>query len=88
MDSSESPAVETGQLRRRRALGSDATYRVLEVAGDHVEVEAIDVPGLEPGHRLRLLEDAVSAMDLLVTEPRTRRASPPAELPRVGPKPV
>jgi hypothetical protein len=88
MDSSESPAVEPGQLRRQRVLGSDATYRVLEVVGDHVEVEVIDVPGLEAGHRLRLLDDAVSAMDLLVTEPRPKRASPAAELPRVGPKPV
>jgi hypothetical protein len=41
---------------------------VLAVEDDHVQVEAIDVPGLSPGHPIRLTRDSFGCM--------TRMAAP------------
>jgi hypothetical protein len=57
--------VEPGQLRRKRLLRTEAIYRVLAVEGDHVTVEVVEAPGLEPGETFRFTLDAVAAMDLL-----------------------
>jgi hypothetical protein len=49
-------------LLRHRVLGELAVYRVLHARGQIVEVEAVSVPGLEPGTPLRLTAAAVRAM--------------------------
>lgn len=54
-----------GELIRNTALGSVATYRVRARFGDLVEVEVVDAPGLERGHRLRFTTDAVRTMQQL-----------------------
>jgi hypothetical protein len=54
-----------GELIRNTVLGSVATYRVCAHAGDLVDVEVVDAPGLERGQRLRLTADAVRAMEHL-----------------------
>ena len=51
-----------GTILRRRALGTEAAYRVLESVGDVVEVEVIEAPGLEPGTRVRLAARDAEAM--------------------------
>lgn len=43
-----------GDVYQQELLQSQATYRVVATEQDHVLVEAIDVPGLAAGHRLRL----------------------------------
>jgi hypothetical protein len=66
MSSSQTPAV--GDLYQRELLQSQAVYRVLAVEDDHVQVEAVDVPGLSPGHLIRLTLDSLGCM--------TRMAAP------------
>jgi hypothetical protein len=51
-----------GDVYQQELLHSQATYRVLAVEDDHVTVEAVDVPGLEHGHRLRLTVDSLGGM--------------------------
>jgi len=48
-------------LLRRRALGTEALYRVLGVSGPLVEVEVVHAPGLERGTRMRLTAGAAIA---------------------------
>lgn len=63
MSPSRRPVV--GELYKREMLHSEATYRVVAVADDHVEVEALDVPGLPEGFRMRLTPEAVETMALV-----------------------
>jgi hypothetical protein len=60
MSSSQTPAV--GDLYQRELLQSRAVYRVVAVEDDHVQVEAVDVPGLAPGHSIRLTRDSLDCM--------------------------
>jgi hypothetical protein len=57
-------AVEPGQIRRKRLLESEASYRVVAVAADLVEVEVVEAPGLKPGQRFSFTHDAVAQMEL------------------------
>jgi len=70
-------AARVGQVRRHRALGSEAVYQVTAECGDLVEVEAIRVPGLDRGTRMKFTAQAVSSMELLSEAPAgsTGRAS-------------
>jgi|1185.fasta_scaffold495439_2 hypothetical protein len=68
-------AVEPGQLRRKRLLESEATYRVVEVADEVVEVEVIDAPGLKPGQRFSFTTEVVEAMEVVAA---AETATPPA----------
>lgn len=63
-----------GQMRRKRMLGTEATYRVITVADAHVTVEVVSAPGLPAGMELRLARDAVLALDV-VEEPRHSRTA-------------
>jgi hypothetical protein len=51
-----------GSVLRQRVLGETAVYRVLGARGQIVEAEAVAVPGLRPGMRLRLTAAAATAM--------------------------
>jgi hypothetical protein len=51
-----------GDLLQRELLESRATYRVVELEDEHAVVEAVDVPGLAAGHRLRLTLASLEAM--------------------------
>lgn len=61
MPPSDRPAV--GDVYKRELLHSEATYRVVEVEDDHVEVETVAAPGLPEGYRMRLTTDALRAME-------------------------
>ena len=65
----EEPQV--GQLRRHRALGTEAVYQVTALLGDLVEVEVVRVPGLDRGTRLKFTAVAVAAMELIGEHPGT-----------------
>jgi hypothetical protein len=54
--------VATDQLRTRTLLGVEATYRVVDVSGEHALMEVVDVPGLDPGMRFRYEVGAVDGM--------------------------
>jgi hypothetical protein len=58
--SSDTP--RPGDVYQQELLQSQATYRVVAVEDGHVLVEAIDVPGLAVGHRLRLTVAGLGAM--------------------------
>lgn len=62
---SQRPAVmpESGQLVRRRMLGSDAIYRVVGTNPRGIELEVVHVPGLKAGSRYTFLPEDVAAMD-------------------------
>jgi hypothetical protein len=62
--------AEPGQILRRRALGSAALYRVLQSGGPTVLLEAIDVPGLKAGHRMRVTAAAADAMESVLESDR------------------
>lgn len=51
-----------GRILRRSALGTEATYRVVEEDGQRVLVEVISAPGLKPGFRLHLSADTANEM--------------------------
>jgi hypothetical protein len=52
---------------RHRLLGTEATYRVVELQGDGlVRVRVIQAPGLPKGFELSLSEDALLAMEPVV----------------------
>jgi hypothetical protein len=53
------------QLLRHSVLDGDTLYRVVDVAGDLVEVEVVSAPGLEPGTRLRLTQAAIASMSVV-----------------------
>ena len=57
--------ISPGSIWRRVKLGTDATYEVLAVDDEHVEVEVRQAPGLERGMRIRLRLAAVAAMQRL-----------------------
>jgi hypothetical protein len=59
--------VKPGTLLRRRALGTEALYRVLTTADNVVEVEVVRAPGLHKGQRVRLTTRDVHAMQELDT---------------------
>jgi hypothetical protein len=59
-------AVET--LLSHEALGAVSVYRVIDVRDDLVGVEAVDVPGLTRGFRLRIGRKAAGAMRVLSTD--------------------
>jgi hypothetical protein len=59
--SSNGPVV--GGVYKRELLHSSATYRVVAVDDDHVEVEAVDVPGLPAGFRMRLTAASIAEME-------------------------
>jgi hypothetical protein len=88
MSSSRSLAV--GDLYQQELLHTQATYRVIAVEGDHVTVEAIDVPGLERGHRLRLTSAGLDGMVRLAPptiepDPATKRRQPLPGTPHARP---
>jgi hypothetical protein len=47
---------------RRRALGTEATYRVVGVDGDLVKAVVISAPGLQPGRDITFTIAAASRM--------------------------
>ena len=57
-----STTLTTDDLLIHQALGTTATYRVIDVAERLVGVEVLSAPGLEPGTRLRFTRDAAQAM--------------------------
>lgn len=54
--------LEVGQVRSRSLLGTEATYRVVQVDADHVLVDVVDAPGLQAGFRMRLVAEDVRDM--------------------------
>lgn len=54
-----------GDVYKRELLHSEATYRVVGVDDGHVDVEAVDVPGLPEGFRMKLTAEAVETMALV-----------------------
>jgi hypothetical protein len=64
-DGSARALPATGQLLKRRALGTDALYRVVGENSRGVEVEVIDAPGLTPGARYTFSRKDVLAMDAI-----------------------
>jgi len=50
----DAPRLAGGDVLRKRMLGTEARYRVLDAAPDTVEVEVLAAPGLAPGTHLRL----------------------------------
>ena len=68
--SSAPPRLQTGQLRSQALLATRATYRVQawDIRG-LVELEAVWVPGMRPGARLRATRAAVEAMDVVTPHP-------------------
>jgi hypothetical protein len=84
------PAEElaVGQLRRQRALGSEALYRVGGWDADRVRVEVVEAPGLQSGDEFTFTRDAVSAMkvvqDLSLVSERREASSPPDAMPKLA----
>ncbi len=68
--------VKPGGLLRRRALGTEAVYRVVAVEGELVEVEVVRAPGLEAGTRVRLALRDARAMEPLASDAEAARATP------------
>jgi hypothetical protein len=48
---------------RRRTLGTEAVYRVLDERGLIADAEVVRAPGLEPGTRVRLMARDVRRME-------------------------
>jgi hypothetical protein len=69
MSPSARPAV--GEVYKRTLLSSEATYRVIAVEAEHVDVEAVAVPGLPEGFRMRLTTEAVETMQRVGGAPAT-----------------
>lgn len=67
--------VAPGCLVRRRALGTEAVYRVVELSGGVATVTVVRAPGLDAGVRLRLARRDVEAMEP-VEEPATDPTGP------------
>jgi hypothetical protein len=59
---SASVALSPNGLLKHRALGSEAVYRVIDVADRLVSVEVVDAPGLERGTRFQITRRAAKAM--------------------------
>ncbi|MET0603871.1 MAG: hypothetical protein ABW167_17940 [Baekduia sp.] len=71
-----SDAPRPGDVYQQELLHSQATYRVIAIEEGHVTVEAIEVPGLEAGHQLRLT--AASLGDMVRLEAPADAADPAA----------
>jgi hypothetical protein len=50
---------------KHRALGTEAVYRVIDVADRLVSVEVVDAPGLEQGTRFQITRGAAKAMQYI-----------------------
>jgi hypothetical protein len=59
---SASIALSPQGLLRHRALGTEAVYRVIDVADRLVSVEVVEAPGLEQGTRFQITRSAANAM--------------------------
>ena len=59
---SASAALSPHGILKHRALGTEAVYRVLDVADRLVSVEVVDAPGLEQGTRFQITRRAAKAM--------------------------
>jgi hypothetical protein len=70
------PFLADGDLIRYRRLGSVATYRARGRRRDLVELEAIEVPGLQAGRRFMFARDAVAKMERVSLEAQGRRPAP------------
>jgi hypothetical protein len=55
-------------LLRRRALGTEAVYRILDVDQVTVRVEVVRAPGLKPGMQLTFTREAAAAMERIAGE--------------------
>ena len=89
MSPSGRPAV--GDLYQRELLESRATYRVVAVEDEHVQVEAVDVPGLPAGHRMRLTTASLDDMTCIAADPAPEPADATAQrvsAPRTFPRPA
>ena len=60
-----------GQIRQQEIQGTVATYRVVAVQQDLIEVEVVEAPGLAEGLRFRFAATAVEAM-VLTTLPEAK----------------
>jgi hypothetical protein len=63
-----------GDVYRRELLQTQASYRVLTVEDEHVEVEVLEAPGLQPGFRMKLTTAALDAMQRLEAAPAAEPA--------------
>jgi hypothetical protein len=59
----EDPRSTRGRFVRRRALGTEAIYEIVEDGPKLVTAEVVSAPGLQPGTRVAMLASAVRAMD-------------------------
>jgi hypothetical protein len=82
VDRNSTPAA--GQLRVRRLLDSEATYRVIACDGDVVEVEVVNAPGLEAGRRFSFTADAVTEMELVGESSPSQLAARSERKPRLA----
>jgi hypothetical protein len=57
--------IAATEIRRKMMFGVEATYCVADVDGDLITVEALHVPGLAPGTRVRMTAKAVAEMELI-----------------------
>jgi hypothetical protein len=55
-------ALSPQGLLKHRALGTEAVYRVIDVADRLVSVEVVEAPGLEQGTRFQITRRAAKAM--------------------------
>ena len=62
---SASIALQPHGLLKHRALGSEAVYRVIDVADRLVSVEVVEAPGLERGTRFEITRRAAKAMQYI-----------------------
>lgn len=65
VDASE---LRIGEVRRQSRLGTEAAYRLCALDIDHVDVEVVYAPGLQPGFRMRLTRRAFEAMSRLAPD--------------------
>jgi hypothetical protein len=73
-----------GDVYQQELLQSQATYRVSAFEGEHVIVEAIDVPGLPVGHRLRLTAASLAGMIRLEAPDESADLAPKRRQPLPG----
>jgi hypothetical protein len=58
-------ALSPHGLLKHRALGTEAVYRVIDVADRLVSVEVVEAPGLEEGTRFQITRSAAKAMQYI-----------------------
>lgn len=56
-------ALSPQGLLKHRALGTEAVYRVIDVADRLVSVEVVEAPGLEQGTCFQITRSAANAME-------------------------